>query len=93
MAVESSPISIVDIESSKCREWLQVKSGEKVITKSSAPSITLVIPETKLIEYKNDMDNQAKEKQIEFDQTRDIGSFQLNLIHKRFKEWNDKKTN
>jgi len=57
MAVESSPISIVDIGSSKCREWFQHKSGEEVIIKSSGPSITLVIPETKLIEYKDDMDN------------------------------------
>lgn len=56
MAVESSPISIVDIGSSKCREWLQLKSGEEVTIKSSAPSITIMIPETKLTEYKDDID-------------------------------------
>ena len=66
MAVESSPISIVDIGSSKCREWLQLK-GEEVTIKFSAPSITIMIPETKLSEYKDDYEIWAKEKEIVFE--------------------------
>jgi len=66
MAVESSPTSIVDIGSSKCREWHQVKSGEEVTIKSSAPSITLMIPETKLSEYQDDYEIWAKDNGIKF---------------------------